>query len=49
MLDSRHPDEMLDSRLPEGMLDFRGPDSILSLLLLMRIYEEHILEFAAIC
>ena len=48
MLDSRRPDGMLDSRRLAGMLDSRRPDGILSLVLPMRVYEEHVLEFAPI-
>ena len=49
MLNSRRPDGMLDSRRPDGMLDSHRPDGILSLVLPMRVYEDHFVEFAHIC
>ena len=39
---------MLDSRRPDGMLGLDRQYDILSLVLPMRVYEEHFLEFAPI-
>ena len=46
MLDSRRLGGMLDFRRLGGMLDLDRPYDLLSLVLPMRVYEEHLLEFA---